>query len=145
MKKCKILVALMVFVGTLFLSAGAAPATADPIDYWGLTYVANAPASINMQSQALMICTSNNGYVAKASTLSGSYDRNVKVYGREGCVINNTNHYIMITAPNTLTSVFYVTGAGTEAYFRASAYGESTCYSNGFVSTNNPNIYNSGK
>ena len=132
-------IAMMLFV----MTTGTATASNEPIDYWNLYYVANAPASVNNQSQALMTRKNSGGYVAKATTLTGSYDRYVRIYGRDGFVINNTNHYITITAQNVLTSVFYGSGNNTnDAYFRASANGELTCTSNGFVSINDPSIYN---
>ena len=142
-KTRKIVTAIMVCV-MFALTLGTASATVSSIDYWDLHYIANAPASVNLQCKSLTIYTYGSGYVTKAQTLSGSYDRRVKVEGRNGYNITNQDHYILLTSANALSSVFYTNKINGEnkVYFMSSALGNLTCTSEGFVSINDSSIYN---
>jgi len=134
----------LIMVGVMFMmSLGVASATTYPdVDYWDVHYIANAPASINKQSESLYVAYYSNGYVAKASALSGSYDRRVEIEGRINYVIQNAAHMITITVTNKLTSVFetnFVSNEHTD--FVASAVGSSNCSSTGFVSIAVASVY----
>ena len=135
----------LILVGVMFvMSLGVASATYYPdVDYWNLNYIANAPASVSIKCKSLKLAYYSNGYVAKASSLSGSYDRRILIEGQGSYVIQNSSHSMTITVVNSLTSSFstnFVSNQHTD--FIASALGYLTCTSTGFVSINSASVYN---
>ena len=126
------------------MSLGVAFSSPPSVDYYDVHYTVNAPASINKQSESLLVRYYNTGYVAKASTLTGASDRRIEIEGRLGYVIQNATHNIIITVANVITSSFTTNYIAPFGYseFIVSALGNPNCVSTGFISINDSSIYN---
>ena len=132
----------VIVIGLVFLMIlGTASATASDYEYWDLHYTLNAPASINNQSKAVTLAAYGYGYNAKATSITGSYNRYVLIEGRQGFVINNDDLILKIYGANDFTGAFYTYPVPTvEVYFMISAIG-NYCVTTGFISINSWNIY----
>ena len=74
-------------------------------DDWNVYYYSGAPSYISHPTEALTVTYYGDGFRAKATNLSGSYNRRVCVEGRDGITINGGD--IMITVAGVLTSPFH--------------------------------------
>ena len=116
-------------------------AEAADSDNWSVTYTAGYPTYMMHQTDSLSVTFYGEGFVARADTLTGSYNRYITIEGQYGTIISEDDS-IMITTTDALTSVFHTTGGYVTSYFKVVAHGSSSCSSTGWIYINSPNIYN---
>jgi hypothetical protein len=134
---------IIVFIITLsvVISLGTEAADAGVKDDWDIHYYSNAPSYISKSFDNLEVTYYGLGFVAKATSLTGSYDRHISIQGRDGTSITGGN--ILITASGMLTSSFMTTGGNPTSKFEVNGYGNTSCVSTGWIYINDPSVYNS--
>ena len=135
--KRKITAFLIMATLVMSLMSTAIAATKDD---WYLNYKAGAPSGSSVGSCAVYVDYDDVGYRAKATTLSGSYNRYVTITAVSPASMSSLN----ITGANALTPSWTVSGQYTgTVHFTAIAHGASTCYSTGWIYQNYSSVYNS--
>ncbi len=128
------------------------PVKAADMAAWNVHYYSGAPSPVSEQSDYLSVTYYGAGFVAKATSLSGSYNRYIEIYGRNGTTLSlstNGASYVNITQVNILTPYFetnYIQPTGSNpaiSDFTAFGHGLQSCVSTGWIYINSPSVYNS--
>ncbi len=134
----------LVLVANLFCM----PVEAAVQDTWNVHYYSSAPSGVSVQTDYLIMTFYGGGYRAKATSLTGSYNRYISIQGYNGTVIDPSYsyHYIDITAAGEVTNAFYTNYIynypESVSEFEVYAHGQTSCVSNGWICINDPNVYN---
>lgn len=134
----------LVLVANLFCM----PVEAALQDTWNVHYYSSAPSGVSEPTDYLTVTFYGAGYRARATYLTGSYNRYISIQGYNGTVIDPSLscHYIDITTTEEMTNVFrtnFIYGyPESVSEFEVYAHGQTSCVSNGWICVNDPNVYN---
>ena len=139
----KRLISIMLATAIMFTAyLGKANADNYEKDYWGLAFGPGMPSYATDYNDVLHVNYYYGGHVAKATSLSGSTDRKIKITTYSPVAFSTGNNYREITVSGVVTPSWNVVGSTGLINYFVEAIGSSNCASNGFICLNVSALYN---